>query len=103
MHNERYSNAALHTMYMEGKGILSPVRFSEKQKSYQWIGFAIGVLGTMAFLKILGINIEGWVIYLALGGSLLSGIVGAVVMNSVFDANFVLDESLVDPFFLNRR
>jgi hypothetical protein len=103
MPNERYSKAALHAMYNQGKGILSPLRFSQKQVTYQWTGFGIGVLGAMGCLKLFDVSFDGWFLYLALAFSIFIGILGVAVMTSIFNANFVRDDSLDDPLFPSRR
>jgi hypothetical protein len=103
MPDERYSKAALHAMYNQGKGILSPLRFSQKQTTYQWIGFGIGAIGSTICLMLMGFKLNGWLEYLALSGSAVIGVVCALIAGSVFEANFVCDETLQDPLFPSRR
>lgn len=99
IHNQKYSKSALASMYKHGQGILSPGRFGDKKKSFYLFGFAVGAFLPIVIAKSFSIAMEGWTAYFVLGSGLVTAVLGAFFMGSIFNANFVCDESLQDPLF----
>ena len=62
-------------------------------------GYAVGALTPLLIAKLFNVPIEGATIYIVLGIGFITAVLGVLLMGSIFEANFVCDETLQDPLF----